>query len=183
MLVDEQGWLVRAQLHAADEGQRKAPAGHGKLDGYAVWRVFEDAGLPGQGPDLTVKAEQRSLPFALPAAIWQDFLPPAFIVISEKDGWRHAFLCSRDGTESSLLTPGEYDIVILDEINVALDFGLIGLAEVLGLLDARPEKVELVLTGRYAHPEVVKRADLVTEMLDIKHPYAEGVMRRKGIEY
>jgi cob(I)alamin adenosyltransferase len=78
---------------------------------------------------------------------------------------------------------GQYDVVILDEINVALDFGLIGLAEVLGLLDARPEKVELVLTGRYAHSEVVKRADLVTEMLDIKHPYAGGMRGRKGIEY
>jgi cob(I)alamin adenosyltransferase len=82
-----------------------------------------------------------------------------------------------------IMLNGQYDIVILDEINVALDFGLIGLAEVLSLLDARPEKVELVLTGRYAHPEVVKRADLVTEMLDIKHPYTEGVMGRKGIEY
>jgi len=82
-----------------------------------------------------------------------------------------------------IILGGQYDIVILDEINVALDFGLIGLAEVLGLFDARPEKVELVLTGRYAHPEVVKRADLVTEMLDIKHPYTEGVMGRRGIEY
>jgi len=77
----------------------------------------------------------------------------------------------------------QYDIVILDEVNVALDFGLIGLVEVLGLLDAKPEKVELVLTGRHAHPEVVKRADLVTEMLDIKHPYAGGMRGRKGIEY
>jgi cob(I)alamin adenosyltransferase len=78
---------------------------------------------------------------------------------------------------------GQYDVVILDEINVALDFGLISLGEVLSLLDAKPEKVELVLTGRYAHPEVVKRADLVTEMLDIKHPYAEGITGRRGIEY
>ncbi len=84
---------------------------------------------------------------------------------------------------SQVITDGQYDVVILDEINVAVDFGLIGLGEVLGLLDAKPEKVELVLTGRYAHPEVVKRADLVTEMLDIKHPYAEGVVGRRGIEY
>jgi len=73
--------------------------------------------------------------------------------------------------------------VILDGINVALDFGLIVLAKVLGLLDAKPEKVELVLTGRYAHPDVIKRADLVTEVLDIKHPYAEGIKERRGIEY
>lgn len=78
---------------------------------------------------------------------------------------------------------GEYDIVILDEINVALDFGLITLDEVMRLLDAKPPQVELVLTGRNAHPELIRRADLVTEMLDIKHPYAEGVAARKGIEY
>jgi len=82
-----------------------------------------------------------------------------------------------------IITAGKHDIVILDEINVALDFGLISLAEVLGLLDAKPGKIELVLTGRHAHPDVVKRADLVTEMLDIKHPYAEGIRGRRGIEY
>lgn len=78
---------------------------------------------------------------------------------------------------------GECDILILDEINVALDFGLITLDEVLRLLDAKPPTMELVLTGRNAHPELIRRADLVTEMLDIKHPYAEGVQARRGIEY
>ena len=81
------------------------------------------------------------------------------------------------------LTSGEYDVVILDEINVALDYNLIGLSKVLALIKSKPEKVELVLTGRGAHPEIVKRADLVTEMLDIKHPFNEGVKRRRGIEY
>ena len=82
-----------------------------------------------------------------------------------------------------IILGGQHDIVILDEINVALDFGLIGLPEVLGLLDGKPERVELVLTGRFAHPDVVKRADLVTEMLDIKHPYTERIRGRRGIEY
>jgi cob(I)alamin adenosyltransferase len=82
-----------------------------------------------------------------------------------------------------IIAGGEHDIVILDEINVALDFGLIGLAEVLSLLDDKPQKVELVLTGRSAHPALVQRADLVTEMLDIKHPYHEGTRGRRGIEY
>ncbi|MBC7259891.1 MAG: cob(I)yrinic acid a,c-diamide adenosyltransferase [Chloroflexi bacterium] len=81
------------------------------------------------------------------------------------------------------LERGECDILILDEVNVALDFGLIALDEVLRLLDAKPPTMELVLTGRNAHPEIVRRADLVTEMLDIKHPYAEGVQARRGIEY
>lgn len=78
---------------------------------------------------------------------------------------------------------GECDILILDEINVALDFGLITLDEVLRALEARPPAMEVVLTGRNAHPEIIRRADLVTEMLDIKHPYAAGVAARRGIEY
>lgn len=78
---------------------------------------------------------------------------------------------------------GDYDIVVLDEVNVALEFGLVQLSDVLSLMEEKPEKVELVLTGRGAHPEVIKRADLVTEMLDIKHPYYEGVKARRGIEY
>jgi cob(I)alamin adenosyltransferase len=84
---------------------------------------------------------------------------------------------------AEVIASGECDILILDELNVALDFGLIALEEVLPLLDARPPKMEMVLTGRNAHPEIVRRADLVTEMLDIKHPYAEGVAARRGIEY
>ncbi len=84
---------------------------------------------------------------------------------------------------SDAMESGEYDIVILDEINVALDFGLIALEEVLRLLDAKPPTLELVLTGRNAHAEIIRRADLVTEMLNIKHPYAQGVAARRGIEY
>jgi len=82
-----------------------------------------------------------------------------------------------------ILTSGDYDVVVLDEINVALDYNLIELGEVLTLIESKPEKVELVLTGRGAHPEIVKRADLVTEMLDIKHPFNEGAKGRRGIEY
>ena len=82
-----------------------------------------------------------------------------------------------------VIASGEYDVVVLDEINVALDFRLVSLEQVLGLLDAKPRHVELVLTGRSAHPQVVQRADLVTEMREIKHPYAAGIQGRKGIEY
>jgi len=78
---------------------------------------------------------------------------------------------------------GDHDIVVLDEVNVALDFGLIELQDVLAVLDAKPEHVELILTGRNAHPELVIRAHLVTEMLAIKHPYNADVPARKGIEF
>ena len=76
-----------------------------------------------------------------------------------------------------------YDLVILDEINVAVDFKLINLDGVLELINDKPEKLELVLTGRYAHPELVKVADLVTEMLEIKHPYQQGIQARKGVDF
>jgi cob(I)alamin adenosyltransferase len=82
-----------------------------------------------------------------------------------------------------VLRKGQYDVVILDEINVALDFHLISLEQVLALLEARPPHVELVLTGRNAHPQVIARADLVTEMVELKHPYSSGVQGRRGIEY
>jgi cob(I)alamin adenosyltransferase len=81
------------------------------------------------------------------------------------------------------LTSCKYDIVILDEINVALDFGLVKLDDVLSLIREKPSCVELVLTGRSAHPEVVKAADLVSEVLNIRHHYDAGVKAREGIEY
>lgn len=82
-----------------------------------------------------------------------------------------------------IVTRGEHDIVVLDEVNVALDFGLVSLKQVLDLIDSRPTHVELILTGRAAHPEVMKRADLVSEVLNIKHHYDAGVEAREGIEF
>lgn len=78
---------------------------------------------------------------------------------------------------------GKYDIVILDELNVALDFNLISLKDVLALMAAKPEKLELVITGRYAHAKVIKLADLVSEVKEVKHYYQQGVPARRGIEF
>jgi cob(I)alamin adenosyltransferase len=77
---------------------------------------------------------------------------------------------------------GRYDIVVLDEVNTAVLLKVLTVEEVLGLLDERPEAVELVLTGRGAPEAVIHRADLVTEMKDIKHYYDRGVKAREGIE-
>ena len=77
---------------------------------------------------------------------------------------------------------GEFDIVILDEINVAVDYGLIPLSDLLQLIDSKPETVELILTGRNARSEIMDKADLVTEMVDRKHYYDKGIKARKGIE-
>jgi len=78
---------------------------------------------------------------------------------------------------------GEYDLVVLDEMNIALDYRLLDIDEVLDIIKTRPKGVEIVLTGRYAPAKVVDMADLVTVMEDNKHPYASGVKAREGIEY
>ncbi|MGD8700526.1 MAG: cob(I)yrinic acid a,c-diamide adenosyltransferase [Gemmatimonadales bacterium] len=76
-----------------------------------------------------------------------------------------------------------YEIVVLDEINVAVWFGLLSVEDVLAFLDRRPKDVELILTGRRAAAEVLDRADLVTEMREVKHYYRSGLQAREGIEH
>lgn len=82
-----------------------------------------------------------------------------------------------------ILNGQTFDIVILDEINVAIFYKLLDVVEVLELITNRPRDVELILTGRYAPKEVVEMADLVTEMVEVKHYYRQGVPARKGIEF
>jgi cob(I)alamin adenosyltransferase len=82
-----------------------------------------------------------------------------------------------------VIQSGSYDIVILDEINVALDLKLISLEDVLKLIMSKPSGLELILTGRNAPEEIVEVADLVTEMKEVKHPFSKGTEARKGIEY
>lgn len=83
---------------------------------------------------------------------------------------------------SEKLRSGRYDLLIADEINVAVHCGLISVNELERLIDARPYGVELVLTGRYARPEIVARADLVTEMVSRRHYFDRGQSSRIGIE-
>jgi cob(I)alamin adenosyltransferase len=77
---------------------------------------------------------------------------------------------------------GDHRLVVLDEANIAVALGLIPLDDLLNLIDVRPAQVELVITGRWAHRYVIDRADLVTEMLEVKHYYHQGVLARTGIE-
>jgi len=78
---------------------------------------------------------------------------------------------------------GKHDMVILDEINYAVHYGLVDLADVLEIIRSKPSRLHLVLTGRNAAQEVVEAADLVTEMREVKHPFAAGIPAQKGIEY
>ena len=81
-----------------------------------------------------------------------------------------------------LLASSTYDIVVLDEVCVALFMDLLALEDVLALIDAKPTHTELELTGRYAHPKIVERADLVSEITEVKHYFSKGVGARVGIE-
>lgn len=77
----------------------------------------------------------------------------------------------------------KYNIVILDEVNMAMSLKLIRVDEVVSLIESKPAKVELILTGRGAPPEIIEKADLVTEMVEVKHPISQGVLARRGVEY
>ena len=81
-----------------------------------------------------------------------------------------------------VMEEGKYDLIVLDEINVAVHFGLIPLKSLMSLLERRPQDVELILTGRWAPKEIIERADLVTEVRMIKHYFSKGVPAREGIE-
>jgi len=82
-----------------------------------------------------------------------------------------------------LLHDPSWDMLVLDEINIALRDGFLTEAEVLSLLEAKPEKLELVLTGRGATERIMEIADLVSEVKEVKHPYSRGIKARKGVEY
>jgi cob(I)alamin adenosyltransferase len=78
---------------------------------------------------------------------------------------------------------GQWDLVILDEINYAISYGMLDPAKVVASLQRKPEMVHVILTGRNAHPTIVELADTVTEMRQVKHAYEKGVLAQRGIEY
>ena len=91
---------------------------------------------------------------------------------------------AREGLEicRDAVQSGRYDICILDEVNIAVRMGLLDVNSVVELVQNKPDRVELVLTGRYAAKEILELADLVTEMKEIRHPYQKGIPAREGIE-
>ena len=86
-------------------------------------------------------------------------------------------------TSKEKIQSGKYDIVILDEINYALNLELISLNEVLDLIKSKPAKLDLVFTGNYAKDQIIEEADLVTEMREIKHPFQKGIKAKEGIDF
>ncbi|RZB29873.1 MAG: cob(I)alamin adenosyltransferase [Desulfobacteraceae bacterium Eth-SRB1] len=91
---------------------------------------------------------------------------------------------ARKGLEKvkEVMSSGDYNIIILDEANVALQCKLFEVQDLLKIIAAKPEDIELVITGRYADPEIIEKSDLVTEMKEIKHYFQKGIQARLGIE-
>ncbi|MCR9127204.1 MAG: cob(I)yrinic acid a,c-diamide adenosyltransferase [Rhodobacteraceae bacterium] len=86
-------------------------------------------------------------------------------------------------TARAMMESGEYDLIVLDEINIALRYDYLPVADVLEALSARHNRTSVILTGRDAHPDVCEAADLVTEMAEVKHPYAAGIKAQRGIDF
>ena len=81
------------------------------------------------------------------------------------------------------INSGKYNVVILDEVNYAINLGLINVEEIIKIIKEKPSSLDLVLTGRYAKEEIIELADLVTEMKEIKHPFKSGIKAKEGIDF
>ena len=108
----------------------------------------------------------------------REFVDPANVRPEEVGQAKQALAAAREAMLSS-----NYDLVVLDEVNLAAAWKLVAPEEVVRLIRDKPQNVELILTGRQADAEIVKLADMVTEMVNIKHPYDKGVLARKGLDY
>jgi cob(I)alamin adenosyltransferase len=108
----------------------------------------------------------------------EEFVDPANIKAEQVAQAGQALAAARQAVLSR-----SYDLVILDEINVAAAFKLIAVEDIIRLIDDKPRKLELILTGRLADSRIIEKADLVTEMVKIKHPFDRGISARKGFEY
>ena len=109
---------------------------------------------------------------------FRTFTDPTNVKPEEKEQAKQALATAREAMLS-----GDYDLVVLDEVNIAVAWKLVELDEVVRLIQDKPQNVELILTGRHADSRLVQLADLVTECLKIKHPYDKGIIARPGMDY
>ncbi|MEE9521037.1 MAG: cob(I)yrinic acid a,c-diamide adenosyltransferase [Dehalococcoidales bacterium] len=108
----------------------------------------------------------------------REFIDPENIKPEDREQARKALALARETVLS-----GKYDLVVLDEVNLAVAWKLVALDDVIKLINDKPPNVELILTGRRADDKLIQLADLVTECRNIKHPYEKGIKARRGIEY
>ncbi|MDD4924318.1 MAG: cob(I)yrinic acid a,c-diamide adenosyltransferase [Dehalococcoidales bacterium] len=147
-------------------------AGHG-LKVYFAFFLKAGNYVHGERKSLFLLSEVTFESFGCEGWVDKDNIRPQDIEQSQK-----GFTASRNA-----VLGGEYDVVIMDEVNMAVNLGLIPVDDLLKLISEKPENVELILTGRYADVKIIQAADMVTEMLSIKHPYNSGIQARRGIDY
>jgi len=133
------------------------------------WEYGELKGISGLGPNVEIRPMGVGC-FGMPG----DKTP-------QEDHRRAARTALETACDE--MVSGAYDVVVLDEVFIAVHYGLVGVDDVLDIVGRKPEKVNLVLTGRYADERILDAADLVTEMNEIKHPYQSGMLSKKGIDY
>ena len=169
------------QVHSGDGkgkstaaiGQAVRAAGHGLKVGFVSF--FKDPEAFGYG-------EYKSLEtLGIKILLFAKKHPHFYKKLNPDDVCQE---CSR-GLEfiKELFQDSSWDMLVLDEINIAVRDGFLKEEEVLSLLEMKPEELELILTGRGATEKVIEKADLVSEVREVKHPYSQGIRSREGIEY
>jgi cob(I)alamin adenosyltransferase len=131
---------------------------------------------PDQGSGEYVMSKRLNNFILLPCGL-PHLVDPRNITAEDRKAAKDALIKAKE-----FLYSGRYDIFIIDEINVAMGWDLVDTGDVIQMLNDRPKNTEVILTGRYAPDEIIRFADLVTEMRMIKHPYDRGIGPRKGIE-
>jgi cob(I)alamin adenosyltransferase len=154
-------------------GQAVRAAGHGFKVGFVSF--FKDPEVFGYGEYESLKK------LGVKTFLFAKKHPHFYKELNPDDVCRE---CSK-GLQfiKGLFRDPSWDMLILDEINIAVRDGFLKEEDVLSLLDAKPEQLELVLTGRGVTEKIIEKADLVSEVKEVKHPYSQGVKSREGIEY
>ncbi len=175
MTMSEKGLV---QVFTGD-GRGKTSAGLGtviRAAGYGlkVFAVFFMKGFHGQGEYTSLK--KLGVEYVVKGR--SGFLGPSYIKEEDRDLAVEALKIAKDAAAS-----GKYDLIMLDELNTAVAWNLIDVVAVLKLIDAKAPSTELILTGRYADDQIITRADYVTNLDNIKHPFDNGIAPREGIDY
>ena len=172
--MNEQGYV---HVYTGNgKGKTTAALGLALRAAGAGWRVFFGQFFKGGGSSELAALERLSSSIT----VRQFNQANSAVLNRQRDDPRSSIY---DLTECrAAAASGRYKLVVLDEVTLAVTYGLISVQDLIELIESKHESVELVITGRWAHRRVVERADLVTEMQEIKHYYQQGVLARTGIE-
>lgn len=178
-MANQKQELGLVQVYTGD-GKGKTTAALGLALRAAGWgyRTFIGQFMKGQE-----YGELRSVSLLSPYVTIEQFGEPGFLHVDQVTPEHRARAQRGLRRVREAMLSGQYRIVVVDEICVALHFRLVTVEEVVDLVQQRPPEVELVLTGRRAPQEIIDLADLVTEMVEVKHPYQRGILARRGIEW